>query len=59
MTNEEYIEFMTNPENAHNCKECPENNGMSNWQDRKPCGQWHCWMVAHCWVNETGDEDVM
>lgn len=52
MTNEEYIQWMTNPDNAYKCKECPENKGMDNWQDRKPCGQWHCWVVAHCWVKE-------
>ena len=51
MTNEEvrkYKEFMFNKENVGNCKECPENKGMSTWDGRKPCGQQNCWVKAHC-----------
>lgn len=59
MTNEEYIAFMTNPENANNCKECPGNKGFGSWQDRKPCGQWHCWVVAHCWVKEGANDETL
>lgn len=47
MTVKEYLDFMTNPENSHNCHSCPENKGMDAWQDRKPCGQWHCWVDLH------------
>ena len=44
MSKEEYLDFMYNKENSHNCKSCPENIGCDNWQSRKPCGQWHCWV---------------
>lgn len=42
---EDYKEFMYNPENSHNCSECPENEGMDS---RLPCGQQHCWVDCHC-----------
>jgi len=40
--------FMTCPEYANKCDICPYNNGFDNWQDRRPCGQWHCWTVVTC-----------
>lgn len=45
---EDYLRFMNNPENSHNCESCPENHGCDNWQNRKPCGQWNCWVDLHC-----------
>lgn len=48
-----YREFMSNPENERNCSVCPENMGMSDWQDRLPCGQWNCWVRIHCGKGET------
>lgn len=45
---QEYIDFMYNPDNAYCCQKCPENQGMDDWQDRLPCGQWHCWVICHC-----------
>lgn len=31
-----------------NCASCSENRDMDDWQDRYPCGQWHCWVTMHC-----------
>lgn len=42
-----YLDFMWNPNNSHNCKECPANEGQSSYQDRLPCGQWNCWVDCH------------
>lgn len=50
----DYGEFMYNPDNVHNCEECPANNDFDDWQNRLPCGQWHCWVVLHC---ERSQED--
>lgn len=47
MKNEEYIAFMTNPDNIYNCIECPENKCFSPWQEKLPCGQWRCWVDLH------------
>ena len=48
MTNREIISWMCNPENSGNCAECPYNEGFSDWQNRKPCGQFRCWVDCHC-----------
>ena len=52
MTKEErqaYLNFMYDPDNVRNCDECPENNGIVNWQgENLPCGQFHCWVAVHC-----------
>ncbi len=41
-----YKAFMYNPENSHNCTECPANeDGM---YDGLPCGQQNCWVDCHC-----------
>jgi hypothetical protein len=42
MTREEHIEYINNPGNIRKCDGCPENIHADNWQDRLPCGQWHC-----------------
>lgn len=47
MSFEEVREFLFNPNNVHNCEHCPYNDGFDNWQDRLPCGQWHCWVSLH------------
>lgn len=51
MTKEEvkaYMDFMYNRENEYNCEDCPHNLGFDDFQSRKPCGQWNCWVTAHC-----------
>ena len=40
----EYRRWMQNPENSHNCENCPENSGY----DGLPCGQQNCWVDLHC-----------
>ena len=45
----EYIDFMYEPSNSHNCAECPENNDCEAWPEhRLPCGQFRCWVDCHC-----------
>lgn len=46
MTDQEYRDFMWNPENVGNCAECPENHGDQR-DPRHPCGQQNCWVVCH------------
>lgn len=48
ITKEEYVKFMTSRENVMNCEKCPMNEGFDSWQDRKPCGQFRCWVKIHC-----------
>lgn len=40
--------FLANPANAYNCIVCLFNNAFDDFQHRKPCGQWKCWVEAHC-----------
>ena len=49
-TNEvkEYLKFMTNKDNSHKCKNCPENMEFDGWEGKLPCGQQHCWVDCHC-----------
>lgn len=43
-----YLNFMCNSENSHNCESCPENNNFNSWPgNRKPCGQFNCWVDLH------------
>ena len=44
----DYKNFMFNSDNIRNCENCPENRDFDDWQDRLPCGQWHCWVAIHC-----------
>ena len=44
----EYIKFMCDPSNSHNCDECPENINSDNWEGKLPCGQQNCWVDCHC-----------
>ena len=46
-----YTDFMYDPDNIRKCDNCPENNGFDDWQDRLPCGQYHCWVSVHCKFN--------
>lgn len=46
--NEAVKDFDCNPENSHCCSDCPHNRNFSDWQDRLPCGQYHCWFDATC-----------
>lgn len=49
MYNQAYRAFMYDPENSHNCAECPENEDFSDWPGtRLPCGQFRCWVDCHC-----------
>ena len=48
----EYIKFMYNPSNSHNCDGCPENKNSDNWEGKLPCGQQNCWVDCHNKVNE-------
>jgi hypothetical protein len=48
MTRREYCAFMHNPENLHNCAECPENREFDGGASRCwPCGQQNCWVHMH------------
>ena len=44
----EYLEFMYNSDNVCKCEKCPANEGFSDYEDRKPCGQYRCWVSIHC-----------
>jgi hypothetical protein len=44
----EYIDFMCDPSNSHNCDSCPENRNWSSWGGNLPCGQQNCWVDCHC-----------
>lgn len=44
----EYIKFMCNPKNSHNCDSCPENKNSDSWQGKLLCGQQNCWVDCHC-----------
>jgi len=42
---DEYLRFVTDPENEFNCSQCPENR--RELFSRLPCGQQHCWVTLH------------
>lgn len=44
----EYVEFMYDSENVHNCENCPENIECDSWGGNLPCGQQRCWVTCHC-----------
>lgn len=49
MTKEEvkqYRQFMADSDNIMKCEGCPENRNQESpiGEDRKPCGQYHCWV---------------
>ena len=46
MTNDEYITWMCNPDNAYNCDACPERSIHCN-DCGLPCGQQNCWVILH------------
>lgn len=46
--NEAIKDFDCNPENSHCCADCPHDRNFSDWQDRLPCGQYHCWVDVTC-----------
>lgn len=48
MTKEEYMEFMSDPDNEFKCTLCPENRGCDDWQIKHPCGQDFCWVTYYC-----------
>lgn len=50
MTREEYIAWMYDKGNSHQCEGCPENKGCENYSPdyKLPCGQQNCWVDCHC-----------
>ena len=36
-------EYISDPENAYKCVDCPVNEQADN--GTLPCGQWQCWVV--------------
>lgn len=48
-TDNDVIQFLTNPKNRKKCKECPYNEGFSSGSDHNqyPCGQYNCWVSLH------------
>ena len=59
MSNENYVNFMCNSDNIHNCDACPER--MINYDNETaqtlPCGQFHCWVGITC-NSDSDDSDV-
>ena len=56
MANEDYINFMCDPDNICNCDACPER--MAHYDSETaatlPCGQFHCWVDLTCDTNKEG-----
>jgi len=44
----EKVFSLLDEDNYMNCTECPYNEEFDDWQNRLPCGQWHCWVDVHC-----------
>jgi hypothetical protein len=55
--NEAVKDFDCNPENSRKCSDCPHNRNFSDWQDKLPCGQWHCWVDVTYQKGETRYEN--
>jgi len=56
MTDEQVRGFLYNPANVLNCKDCPMNEDFSSWPGtRLKCGQFRCWVSAHCADDEIED----
>ena len=47
-TREQALEWLKTPDNAYKCKHCPEATHRSPGVDQYPCGQYRCWVCAHC-----------
>ena len=46
---EAYKAFMYDVKNLNNCEECPHgNDGFESGETGNPCGQFRCWVYAHC-----------
>lgn len=43
-----YLRFMYRPQNSGQCESCPEAGRLEVGRDQLPCGQYHCWVDAHC-----------
>ena len=53
-----YKEFMADSRNEDRCEGCPANDGFfDNWQGRRPCGQYGCWVIMHNREEESDNED--
>lgn len=49
MTAEQVRDFLYNPANVLNCKDCHMNEDFSSWPGtRLKCGQFRCWVSIHC-----------
>lgn len=44
--------FMPNKDDAHQCAKCSRNIGCGSLGGNLPCGQQHCWVLAHASVQE-------
>lgn len=46
---QDYIKFLHDAGNSHACGSCPANQDMTSplYEDRLPCGQYHCWVDMH------------
>ena len=47
MTRDEFIKFMSDPDNIMNCDECPMKQENPSWEMPYQCGQQHCWVLLH------------
>lgn len=43
-----YKEFMYNIDNMNKCTECPHGDDGYSGPGISLCGQYHCWVLAHC-----------
>lgn len=46
-TKEEITAWLSNSKNIYMCDKCPYNNGTILYGNRKPCGQFNCWVAIH------------
>lgn len=45
---EKYLEWIYDPANIGNCRECPHNCGHDGHEaNGHPCGQQNCWVAVH------------
>lgn len=45
---EKYLEWVYDPNNVGNCRECPDNYGHDGHEaNGHPCGQQNCWVAVH------------
>lgn len=47
-TLEEYKQWMYHKEHEYECECCPEHSFTYSNNGQLPCGQYRCWVTAHC-----------